>query len=84
MGMEKVAAGGARAERERARRMKNNAGERATTSSAIAAFEESDKGAAATATTAGVTGSLQRGHGAGRTEGCVPESASTIVCIIMQ
>jgi len=82
--MEKGAAGGARAERDRARLMRSKAGARATTSSANAGFEESDGGAAATATTAGLTGILHRGHGEGRTEDCVPESASISVAIIMQ
>jgi len=82
--MEKGAAGGARAERDRARLMRSKAGATATTSSANAGLEESDGGAAATATTAGLTGILHRGHGEGRTKDCVPESPSIIACNIMQ
>lgn len=82
--MEKAAAGGARAERDRAKRVRTKDGATVTTSSEIAGFEERDGGAAATATTAGLTVIFHRGHGAGRTEGCVPESASVTVPNIMQ
>ena len=84
MAIERGAAGGARAERERARRMRIKAGATATTSSANAGLEESAGGAAATATTAGLAGIFHSGHGEGRTEDCVPESASIISCNIMQ
>lgn len=83
--MEKDAAGGARAERDRARRIKSNAEESVATSSAITGFEESDRGAAATATTAGRTDVFHRGQGEGRIEVGVPESAtSAFASIIMQ
>jgi len=82
--MEKGAAGGARADRDRAIRMRSKAGARTTTPSANAGCEERDGGAAATATTAGLTGIFHSGHGEGRTKGCVPESASIIACNIMQ
>ena len=84
MAVEKGEAGGARAERDRARRMRSKDGERATTFSAIAGFEESDGGIAATATTAGLIVIFHSGHGEGRTEDCVPESTSVTVAIIMQ
>jgi hypothetical protein len=84
MAMEKDAAGGARADRDRERRTRSKAGARATTSSAIAGFEDSEKGAAATATTAGLIVIFHSGHGAGRTVVCVPESTSIIACNIMQ
>ena len=82
-GMEKIATGGARAEREPASRIKSKEGARAKTSSATASFEESEKGAAATATTAGLTEILHRGQVEGRTEGCVPEPA-IFACNILQ
>ncbi len=82
--MERIAAGGARAERDRAGRRKSKDGARTTTSSAIAGRRANEGAAAATATTAGLTGILHSGHGEGRTADCVPESASVIVSVIMQ
>lgn len=55
-----------------------------TTSSAIAGSEGRAGAEPATATTAGLTAIFQSGQGEGRTEDCVPESASIIVSIIMQ
>jgi len=67
MAMETPAAGGARAERDRVRRITRKDGARRTTSSATAGFEEINRGAAATATTAGLIAIFHIGHGAGRT-----------------
>lgn len=64
--------------------MRSKDGARTTTFSAKAGFDERDGGAAVTATTAGLAGIFQSGHGEGRTEGCVWESASISACNIMQ
>ena len=82
--MERIEAGGARAERVRARRTKLNEGAKMTISSAIAELDRIDGVEAATATTAGLMRIFQSGHGAGRTDVWVPESVSIIAAIIMQ
>jgi hypothetical protein len=64
--------------------MKSRDGAAETTPSATESVEESANGAAATATTAGLTVIFHSGHVAGRTDVCVPESVSIIDCIIMQ
>jgi hypothetical protein len=84
MAMERIAVGGARAERDRARRTKRKDGTLTTTFPAIAGSEGSAGAEPATATTAGLTASFQSGHGDGRTEDCLPESGSVVPCNIMQ
>jgi hypothetical protein len=82
MAMERIAAGGARAEHVCARRTNLKEGARTTTSSAIAGLEGRKGAATETATTAGLTVSFHSGHGEGRTEDCVPESASVVASLM--
>lgn len=82
--MEGRTTGGARVERNRARRAKEKDGAATTTSPTIAGWEGDTTDKATVATNAGTAVTFQNGQGDGDMNGWVPEAAICIKRNIMQ